>query len=195
MKKRSNNEEAFKSERKEEKSKWRISKIATEEGRRECFRASIRDGRIYPCISCHRVCFKNGVHSFTNEFEFEVNGKYKDLLSLTIEKTVDLKVKEGFFICTTCKNYIAKGKIPPMNFKNKLEIFDISRYPEFQLTELENSMIALNIIFQKVIKLPKSRWPAMKDRTINIPINDGDIVNTIESLPRTPTSAGIIQLI
>ena len=57
-----------------------------------------------------------------------------------------------------------------MSNQNNLMIFDISNYPEFNLTELENCMIALNIIFQKVFRLPKSRWPAMKDRTVNIPI-------------------------
>ena len=194
MKKRTDDEEAFKNERKEEKRKWKLNKNATEEGRRECFRASIRDGRIYPCISCHRVCFHNGVQSFTSEFEVDITSKYKSLLTLAIRKSEDLKVRESFFICLTCKNYITKGKIPPMSCRNNLELFDINGYPEFQLTELENSMIALNLIFQKVIKLPKSRWPAMKDKTINIPISEVDVVNTIESLPRTPTSAGIIPI-
>ena len=55
-------------------------------------------------------------------------------------------------------------------------------------------MIALNILFQKVFKLPKSRWPAMKDKTINIPINENDVIRTIEALPRTPSSAGIIPI-
>ena len=41
MKKRTDDEEAFKNERKEEKRKWKLNKNATEEGRRECFRASI----------------------------------------------------------------------------------------------------------------------------------------------------------
>ena len=34
----------------------------------------------------------------------------------------------------------------------------------------------------------------MKDKTINIPIFESDILETIESLPRTPTSAGIIPI-
>ena len=63
---------------------------------------------------------------------------------------------------------------------------DLRGYEELQLTELENSMIALNIIFQKVFKLPKSRWPGMKDKTFNIPIFETDVLKTIESLPRTP---------
>ena len=105
-------------------------------------------------------------------------------------------VHEQFYICTTttCKNYVTRGKIPPMSLHNNLELFDIGAYEELCVTELENSMIALNILFQKVIKLPKSRWPAMKDKTINIPINQSDVMNTINSLPRLPKDAGIVPI-
>ena len=34
----------------------------------------------------------------------------------------------------------------------------------------------------------------MKDRTINIPIYESDVVRTLESLPRTPSEAGIIPV-
>merc|ERR1712030_246214 len=61
-----------------------------------------------------------------------------------------------------------------------------------QLTELEGVLIAKNLIFQKIYKLPKSRWTALTDRIINVPINDEDILNTVESLPRTPKEAGLI---
>merc|ERR1711942_380149 len=81
-----------------------------------------------------------------------------------------------------------------MSTKNNLQLIDLNGYDELKLTELENSMIALNILFQKVFKLPKSRWPAMKDKTINIPINEADVVNTIKQLPRLPKEAGIIPI-
>ena len=98
------------------------------------------------------------------------------------------------YICFTCKNHISRGKVPPMSNQNNLQLIDLSNYEELHLTELENSMIALNIIFQKVFKLPKSRWPAMKDKTVNIPIFESDVLKTIESLPRTPSEAGIIPI-
>ena len=61
-----------------------------------------------------------------------------------------------------------------------------------KLTELEGSLIAKNLIFQKIYQLPKSRWTALTDRIINVPVNNEDILNTIESLPRTPKEAGLI---
>ena len=46
----------------------------------------------------------------------------------------------------------------------------------------------------KIFQLPKSRWTALKDKIINIPVNEDDIVNTITSLPRTPDEAGLIEV-
>ena len=42
------------------------------------------------------------------------------------------------------------------------------------------------------MQLPKSRWSATKDKIVNVPINDQDIVDTMERLPRTPDEAGLI---
>ena len=36
-------------------------------------------------------------------------------------------------------------------------------------------MIARNLIFMKIFKLPKSRMAAVKDRIVNVPINEEDI--------------------
>ena len=67
--------------------------------------------------------------------------------------------------------------------------------PEIKLSELENNLIARNIIFQKIHKLPKSRWSGTHDRLVNVPVGPQDVLNTIESLPRTPSEAGIIPII
>ena len=64
-----------------------------------------------------------------------------------------------------------------------------------KLTELENNLIARNIIFQKLHKLPKSRWSGTHDRLVNVPVGPQDVINTIQSLPRTPAEAGIIPII
>ena len=62
------------------------------------------------------------------------------------------------------------------------------------LTELEGSLIAKLIIFQKIFLLPRSRWTALKDRTINVPIQDETINNFVKQLPRLPNEAGLIGL-
>ena len=45
-----------------------------------------------------------------------------------------------------------------------------------------------------MFQLPTSRWSAIKDKIVNIPIPADVICQTIENLPRTPTEAGIIPV-
>ena len=52
-----------------EKAKVRANKISSEKKRNKVFRDSIRKGRVFDCISCHRLLFENGVVSYS---------KYKD---------------------------------------------------------------------------------------------------------------------
>ena len=83
-----------------------------------------------------------------------------------------------------------KQKIPPMSVANNLKL--AKQDESLNLTELEGSLIAKNLIFQKIYQLPKSRWTALTDRIINVPITNEDILNTVQSLPRTPKEAGLI---
>ena len=88
-----------------------------------------------------------------------------------------------------------KGNVPPMSVMNGLKLDESDKQlkdQELQMTELEGALIAKNIIFQKIYQLPKSRWTALKDRVINVPINENSIINTLEQLPRTPQAAGLI---
>ena len=62
------------------------------------------------------------------------------------------------------------------------------------MTELEGALIAKTILFQKIFTLPTSRWTALKDRTINVPIQDKSINDTLVQLPRTPAQGGLIAV-
>ena len=81
-------------------------------------------------------------------------------------------------------------KLPPLSSKNKLALE--KQDENLTLTELEGALIAKNIIFQKIRQLPKSRWTVLTDRIINVPIENKDVLNTIELLPRNPKEAGLI---
>ena len=124
----------------EEKRKYRYKKVSTEENREKLFKESIKFGRIFPCVCCHRLLFKNSVSNFVvSDFHEEIIRK------VNCDEIID----QDLYICTTCKNYMSKKSVPPMCHTNSLQLFDISSYKELHLTELENSMIALNIVFQK----------------------------------------------
>ena len=85
--------------------------------------------------------------------------------------------------------------MPPICVKNNLEFhetFSEIKEQGLWLTELEAAMIARRIIFIKIFMLPISRWTAMTDKAVNIPIPETAINKTIELLPRTPKDAGLI---
>ena len=85
--------------------------------------------------------------------------------------------------------------MPPISTLNGLKLTETDKQiqeQQLELTELEGALIAKNIIFQKIFQLPKSRWTALKDRVINVPVNEDSIMNTLEQLPRTPKDAGLI---
>ena len=65
---------------------------------------------------------------------------------------------------------------------------------EDQLTELENNLIALNINFQYIYCLPKSRWGATRKQMISVPVDPSTIQNTVQKLPRLPKDAGLIYV-
>ena len=87
--------------------------------------------------------------------------------------------------------------MPPMCRKNGLELYETEKELKNQgllLTELEGSLIARRIVFMKIFLLPKSRWTAFKDKAVNIPIPESSVLNTVESLPRTPNDAGLVSV-
>jgi hypothetical protein len=83
-----------------------------------------------------------------------------------------------------------KGKMPPECRQNNMQI---DPQPEImKLTELENSLIARNILFEKMYMLPTSRYTATTGKIINVPVPEDSALNTINRLPRTPDEAGLI---
>ena len=166
------------------------------------FRKRVKYGPIFVCSSCHQKLFSHQVEKMTETLKDvidavdpEIRGQYIDeeiLVDLGQDK--DGNENKYPYICKSCKNYLKKGKLPKLSTYNGLGIDSLGD-PEIKLSELENNLIATNIIFQKIHKLPKSRWSGTHDRLVNVPVGPQDVLNTIESLPRTPAEAGIIPII
>ena len=77
------------------------------------------------------------------------------------------------YLCGTCRKYLIKGKIPPLCFKNGLEIEQMPK--ELQLTELESVLCSKNILFVKIHTLPTSLWKGSKEKVVNVPITSEDL--------------------
>ena len=185
---------------KEDQNKWqqKLRLIDSEKKRLKKFRRKTMFNAIFTCMCCQRDLFECNVIKFTDNLEFQINSKKPGLFIRSIEKVksepimVNINGIISSYICHACKNHLKSGKLPPMSAMNGLKIHQ--QDPELELTELEGNLISKNIVYMKIFQLPKSRWTALKDKIINVPVNDSDILNTITSLPRTPTEAGLIEV-
>ena len=110
-----------------------------------------------------------------------------------VEEDQEINGTRACYICHTCKETMQRGKMPAISVRNGLFLVDMDEI-DGKLSEIENSLIAHNIVFQKIVLLPKSRMSAVKDRLVNVPVGPTDIINTLKNIPRTPKEAGLIQV-
>ena len=173
----------------------RFSKSSTE--RLQDFRSSVENGCIFICVCCNRRCFDTNVVEYNEQFIASIEEDHPDLLERCVQSISESDSVQGKqYICHTCKNYLKRGKMPPMSTRNGLDIVDLkdSNGNKLELSELEATLIAKNIIFMKIFHLPKSRWSAVKDKTVNVPIQDDAVLQTVSNFPRMPCEAGIIPV-
>ena len=194
---RSQNEALFKEKTRIQVAKWR--KRENSEDRLKAFREGTLFGADFVCVCCEQRMMCSNVVKYTH---FKNNlGMARIELQKFIEKEEDSEEeddgeeKEEEYICKTCANYIRKKKLPPSSAKNGLKLEETDealKKDDLILTALEASLIAKTIMFQKIFLLPKSRWTALKDKQVNVPITDNAINATLQSFPRTPNEAGLI---
>ena len=158
------------------------------------FRSAVRDGLIFTCFNCRRLHFRNQVVVYDEELQSKIRAKHKVILEQCISKPeVFLKQLGQFWICHTCANHFIGGKIPPMSHSNNLQLTS-KDYFDFDLTELENRLIALNLPFQMIYQTPKYRWHKTKRQLVNIPITGSDIVNKINYIPRMSKETALVNV-
>ena len=178
------------------------------------FLKSTMHNAVFICVCCCQRFFKSNVLHFSSSVKSDLKERSPKILELCIDKSHVCKFDTFFpheiwkakyqdnqetfgkeYICLTCLKYLKKNKMPPICVKNNLEFhetFSEIKEQGLWLTELEAAMIARRIIFIKIFMLPISRWTAMTDKAVNIPIPETAINKTIELLPRTPKDAGLI---
>ena len=173
---------------KEDQRKWKQKSrlLDTQKKRLKKFRERTMMNAIFTCSSCHRNLFDCNVCKLDSKLISEIETKKPGLYNHAIEHLIEININglKSSYICYACKKHLRAGKLPPMAANNGLKIY--SHNPGLELTELEANLIAKRIVFMKIFQLPKSRWTALKDKLINVPVKEDDIVNTITSLRRTP---------
>ena len=169
---------------------------STVQGRKRIFNESVKHGPIFVCISCKRCLFNNAVipisYAGREKFRVGLNSIEDNLFEETIK---DFQQSEtDSFLCLTCKKHLFKGDMPPMCHSNDLATYNYEENPGMKLSELENSLIAKDLLFMKIVQLPRSRMAALRGQEVNIPLTDVDIKNTVKQLPRTPDEASVIPV-
>ena len=152
----------------------------------------IKFGPIYPCVSCNRCLPIRSVRTFEGssiEWIREKDGKEEEV---EVEIDKNLNVQGVCYICTTCKSYLEKKKMPPLCFFNGLALTEV---PDcLKIGELGNQLLAKKLIFIKIRPLPKTGMKSVFDRVINIPIPDDDVIKTVTCLPRNPENDGLVNV-
>ena len=172
--------------RKKSKANW------TAEDRYRAFMNDIKDGPTHVCMSCHRSLFISGVKILEGKRKENFESKVTlEFLSKEILLSNGEEEETSYYkFCHSCLSCITKKKVPKIHISNGLWLDTVPGC--LKLTELEQQMIAKNLIFMKIKKLPRSGMNAMVDRVINVPLEDDDVQNTVNSLPRPPNKAGVI---
>jgi hypothetical protein len=167
--------------------------------RRQNFSRAVLFGPIFICSCCSRKLYENGVKKITEELKDKINQRKPYFYRHCIPKEEPIEIDldgnyelSGNYICGTCKTSMMQGKIPSMATINGLQLAPIG--DNCHLTELENNLIALNINFQYIFCLKKSRWAATKKQMISVPVGVDTVLNTIEQLPRMPRQAGLVPV-
>ena len=170
-----------------------------EKDRRRNFNLDIIFGPIFICSCCERKCYEKSVTQITPTFKQQVHKKRENFFSYCIRREILIRIelngnsdKTGSYICSTCKASMLSGKVPSMATINGL--FLLPLHEDHYLTELENNMIARNLIFQYIYCLKKSRWAATKKKMVSVPVTKDSVLNTLEQLPRLPSEAGLIEV-
>ena len=75
---------------------------STVEYRKSKFAESIADGRIFECISCHRVLFRNGVEAIPDNFYEMLEIEKPGFFAQAVGKFETRKVHGKYYCCITC---------------------------------------------------------------------------------------------
>ena len=79
------------------------------------------------------------------------------------------------FLCKVCLGYLKKGKLPPKNAGNCLEVVPVPENIRLR-SYLEEALIARVLLFIKIFALRTSLMPAIKDKCVVVPLSGSDIL-------------------
>ena len=194
--------ENYNSEARHEKyEKSNKEKSSTEESRLHNFNLEKQYGPIFTCLCCMRNSFRRSVKRITDNYLLFLHGsemiKFLQTNEIIDENDLDNILKASLYVheyphlCNTCHRYLDKLEMPAMCAKNSLEYAQIPTC--LQIPNLERQLICRDLTFLKVRQL-RYGMSAINDHVINVPIDDDDIIKTVNRLPRTEKNHGMVNV-
>ena len=181
--------------------KYEESNMETEESRLHNFNLEKQYGPIFTCLCCMRNSFRRSVKRITDNYLIFLHGsemiKFLQTNEIADENDLDNILKKSLYVhgyphlCNTCRRYLDKLEMPAMCAKNSLEYAQIPTC--LQIPNLERQLICRDLTFLKVRQL-KYGMSAINDHVINVPIDDDDIIKTVNRLPRTEKNHGMVTV-
>ena len=153
------------------------------------YEAEIQFGLSFVCVCCERILFHRSV--------FAVRPKLiQRLEESNLSHCVNLEEKYRFHgdlhICKSDYKCLTKAKkMPDQCFSNNLKV--PIPPPALQgLTRCELQLLSKNLLFVKYRQLPVTRMTKINDRVICVPIEDGDVIKSVNKLPRNKDNNGLV---
>ena len=176
-------------------------KSSTEESRLHSFNLEKQYGPIFTCLCCMRNSFRRSVKRITDNYLIFLQGsemiQFLQTNEIVDETDLDNILKGSLYVhgyphlCNTCRRYLDKLEMPAMCAKNSLEYAQIPTC--LQIPNLERQLICRDLTFLKVRQL-RYGMSAINDHVINVPIDDDDIIKTVNRLPRTEKNHGMVNV-
>ena len=131
------------------------------------FHTAVSSGPLYVCSCFDQLWYKHSVTAAK-----KIRDSNPDIVKYLLSKT---SVDDVEWICQSCFRYLKKSKIPPYTAKNGMS-FPLT--PDFfYLNELESSLLAPRLAFQKLMQAPRENLLKIKGNVVNVP---ADVNNTVK---------------
>jgi hypothetical protein len=146
---------------------------------------SICNGPTNVCFSCNGLWFPSSMSTIT------VEQLRKKQLTEEFVKKVFINHKNGTGqLCSTCKIYILKGKVPRLSISNGLIFPSLPKCLK-NLTPVEEILISPRLPFLRIVPLGCDRQYGIKGNTVLVPTS---VPRNMSILPRNLSETEFIQL-
>ena len=145
------------------------------------FHNIVSNGPFYICTCCDQMWYQHSVVSAV-----KIRESNPDVTKYLLNKR---SVQNLEWLCTTCESYLKKSKVPPCAAVNGMTF--PPKPPFFDLNELECTLLAPRLAFQKIMQAPRGKQLKITGNVLNVA---ADVATSVSMLPRLSTQTETIKV-